>query len=435
MNEISIGILAIIVLLLLFTTGIELGFAMAVVGFVGFSYLVSFQAALDLLGRDVFEVFSSYHYTVFPLFMFMGQIGFNAGIAVRLYDAAYKFMGHIPGGVAMATVAGATAFKAICGSSSATSATFASVAVPQMDRYNYDRRLSTGIVASVGTLGCLIPPSVFLIILAIQTEQSVGRLFLAGMIPGLLTAVMFVGIIYGWAKLNPIIAPQAEQFAWRERFATLPNTIWVFITFLLVVGGIMKGFFSPTEAASVGTFLVLILSIVKKDIGFKGYVKSAKDALRTASMLLMLIAGSAVLGHFITATNIPTVAAEWIVNLPVNRYIILILITLVYQIGGSFIDDLAFVVLATPIFYPSILKLGFDPIWFCMIIAVTVMIGVVIPPMAICVFVVKNITKVPLGVIYKGVAPFLVALFILLILLLVFPQLSLWLPSVLMADV
>jgi len=174
MNEVMIGILGIVVLLLLFATGIELSFAMALVGFVGFAHLVSFKAALDLLGRDVFEVISNYAYTVFPLFIFMGQIGFNSGIAVRLYDAAYKFIGHVPGGLAMATVAGATAFKAICGSSTATSATFASVAVPQMDRYKYDRRLSTGIVASVGTLGCLIPPSVFLIILGILTEQSIG---------------------------------------------------------------------------------------------------------------------------------------------------------------------------------------------------------------------------------------------------------------------
>lgn len=431
MNEVIIGIVGIFVLLLLFATGIELAFAMAIVGFVGFAHLVSFKAALDLLGRDVFEVISNYAYTVFPLFIFMGQIGFNAGIAVRLYDAAYKFIGHIPGGLAMATVAGATAFKAICGSSSATSATFASVAVPQMDRYKYDRRLSTGIVASVGTLGCLIPPSVFLIILGILTEQSIGKLFLAGIIPGLLTAVLFVLIIYGWSKINPAIAPQGPRFTWKERAASLPECLWVLVIFILVVGGIMWGFFSPTEAASVGTVCVLALSIAKKDMSLKVYLKSAKDGLRTASMLLMLIAGSAVLGHFITATNIPKAIADWVVSLPINRYVILILITFVYQLGGSFIDDLAFVVLATPIFYPAVMKLGFDPIWFCMVIAVTVMIGVVIPPMAICVFVVKNITKTPFGIIYKGVYPFLIALVVVGILLFLFPQIALWLPSVL----
>jgi len=431
MNEIIIGIAGILVLLFLFATGIELAFAMAIVGFVGFAYLVSFKAALDLLGRDVFEVLSNYAYTVFPLFIFMGQIGFNTGIAVRLYDGAYKFIGHVPGGLAIATVAGATAFKAICGSSTATSATFASVAVPQMDRYKYDRRLSTGIVASVGTLGCLIPPSVFLIILGILTEQSIGRLFLAGIIPGLLTAVFFVLIIYGWAKINPDIAPKGPLFTWKERAASLPESLWVLVIFVLVVGGIMWGFFSPTEAASVGTFAVLLLSVIKRDMTLKVYLKSARDGLRTACMLLMLIAGSAVLGHFIAATNIPKVIADWVVTLPVNRYIILILITIVYQLGGSFIDDLAFVVLATPIFYPAVMKLGFDPIWFCMVIAITVMIGVIIPPMAICVFVVKNITKVSFGVIYKGVYPFLIALIVVGVLLFLFPQIALWLPSVL----
>ena len=205
-----VGIIGIFVLLLLFATGIELGFAMGLVGFVGFAYLNGFQPAINLLSRDVYDVITNYGYTVFPLFVLMGQIGFNAGIAVRLYDAANKFIGHVPGGLAMATVVGATGFKTICGSSAATAATFASVAIPQMDRYGYDKKLSTGIVATVGSLGCIIPPSVVLIILGILTEQSIGQLFLAGVIPGLIIAVFFMGIIYGWAKINPAIAPRSE---------------------------------------------------------------------------------------------------------------------------------------------------------------------------------------------------------------------------------
>ena len=211
MNEITVGIIALAVLLLLFGTGIELGFAMALVGFAGFAYLNGLPSAMNLIGRDIYDVITNYGYTVFPLFILMGQIGFNAGIAVRLYGAANKFVGHIPGGLAMATVLGATAFKAICGSSAATSATFASVAIPEMDRFGYDRRLSTGIVATVGTLGCIIPPSVVLIIFGILTEQSIGQLFLAGMIPGFMIAIFFLGIIYGWAKINPNLAPQVAQ--------------------------------------------------------------------------------------------------------------------------------------------------------------------------------------------------------------------------------
>jgi len=429
MNEVTVGILALALLLLLFATGIELGIAMALVGFVGFAYLNGIHPAMQLVGRDIYDVITNYGYTVFPLFILMGQIGFNAGIAVRLYGAAHKFVGHIPGGLAMATVMGATGFKAICGSSAATSATFASVAIPEMDRYGYDRRLSTGIVATVGTLGCIIPPSVVLIVFGIITEQSIGQLFLAGIIPGLIIALFFIGIIYGWVKIDPKIAPMSERSSWKARFRSLPEVVWILLVFLLVIGGIMQGFFTPTEAGAVGTFAILLLAVGKRSLNFAGYMKSLSEALRTAGMILMLIAGSIILGHFIAVTNIPQKTADWLVALPVNRYIILIFICVVYQIGGSFIDDLAFMILATPIFYPAVLKLGFNPIWFGIVIGVVVMIGVVIPPVAVCVFVVKNITKEPIGRIYKGVAPFLISLVVAWGLLLAFPQLALWLPA------
>ena len=430
MNEITVGIIALALLLLLFATGIELGFAMALVGFVGFAYLNGFHPAMQLVARDIYDVITNYGYTVFPLFILMGQIGFNAGIAVRLYDAAYKFVGHIPGGLAMATVIGATGFKTICGSAAATAATFASVAVPEMDRYGYDRRLSTGIVATVGTLGCIIPPSVVLIVFGILTEQSIGQLFLAGIIPGLIIAIFFLGIIYVWAKINPKIAPMSERSTWKARIRSLPEVVWIILVFLLVIGGIMQGFFTPTEAGAVGTFAVLVLAIAKRSINFTGYVKSVSEALRTAGMILMLITGSVILGHFIAVTNIPQKTADWLVELPLNRYLIMLMICIVYEIGGSFIDDLAFMILATPIFYPAVQKLGFNPIWFGIVIGVVVMIGVVIPPVAVCVFVVKNITKEPIGRIYKGVAPFLISLIVVWGLLFVFPQLALWLPSV-----
>jgi C4-dicarboxylate transporter, DctM subunit len=431
MSEVIVGIVALAILLLLFSTGIELGFAMALVGFAGFCYLKGFHAGLNLLGRDVFEVFSSYGFTVIPLFVLMGQIAFNAGLAVKLYQAAHRFVGHIPGGLAMATVLGATGFKALCGSSPATAATFASVAIPEMNRYGYDKRLSTGIVSVVGTLGAIIPPSVNLIIFGILTEQSIGKLFLAGLIPGLIIALFFVAIIYGWAKVNPAVAPKSERSDWKARLASLPPVFWVIAIFLVVVGGIMEGFFTPSEAGAVGTFAVLFFVAVKRDLSFKQYASSLSGALHTSCMIIVLIAGSAILGHFIAVTNIPQSAANWIVSLPLNRYLIMVLICLVYEIGGSFIDDLAFMILATPIFYPAVLKLGFDPIWFGIIIMIVIMIGVVIPPVAICVFVVKNITKVPIMTIYKGVAPFLISLVGAGILLFLVPSLATWLPSVL----
>jgi C4-dicarboxylate transporter DctM subunit len=432
MYEVTVGLIALAVVLVLFLTGIELGFAMALVGFVGFAILISTKAALNLLAKDFFDVFASYGFTVIPLFVLMGQIAFNAGIARRLFNTAYRFIGHVPGGMAMATVAGATAFKAICGSSPATAATFASVAVPEMDRYGYDKKLSTGIVATVGTLGILIPPSVTLIVFGIITELSIGKLFLAGIIPGLMIAFFFICIIYGWCKINPKLGPKGEKSTWKERIASLPEFLLVVVIFLLMIWGLMKGLFTPTEAGSVGTGLVLLMSILRRDINFKGFLKSVAESLRTACMVLMLIAGSTILGHFLAVTKLPMIAADWVVGLPLNKYIIMIIISFIYQTGGSFIDDLAFMILATPIFYPVIIKLGFDPIWFGMIIAITVMIGVVIPPVAINVFVVKNITKVPFNVIYKGVYPFLIALVVGAALLFLFPQLALWLPNLLM---
>jgi len=429
---VTIGIVGLAAILLLFLTGIELGFAMAIIGFLGFGYIVSFSAASNLLAKDIFDVFSSYGFTVIPLFVLMGQVALNAGIARRLFNASYKFVGHIPGGLAMATVAGATAFKAICGSSPATAATFAVVAVPEMDRYGYSKKLSTGIVAVVGTLGILIPPSVTLIVFGIITEQSIGRLFLAGLVPGLMIAFFFICIIYVWCRIDPVLGPKGEKSTWKERLIALPELVWVVAIFLFMVGGLMQGLFTPTEAGSVGTFFVLILSFVKRDIKLKGYITSVAESLRTACMVLMLIAGSAVLGHFLAVTRIPMIAADWVAALTLNRYIIVIIISIIYLIGGSFIDDLAFMILATPIFYPAIIKLGFDPIWFGMIIAITVMVGVVVPPVAINVFVVNKITKVPFGVIYGGVYPFLISLVLCAALLFIFPQLALWLPNLLM---
>jgi C4-dicarboxylate transporter DctM subunit len=430
MNEVMVGITGMVVLLLLFLTGIELGFAMAIVGFIGFAYIKGLVPAFGVASSDFFDVFSSYSLTVIPLFVFMGQIAFNAGIAKKLYDAAHRFIGHIPGGLGIATIVGATIFKAICGSSSATSATFASVAVPEMDRYKYSKALSTGTVATVGTLGVLIPPSVILIIFGLITEQSIGRLFLAGIIPGLILAVLFIGVVLGWARIDPSVGPASPRSTWAERGRALPEVIWPIIIFLVVIGGLMKGFFTPTEAGSVGTFAVIILVLLKRKLSFKDYVKSVSESLLTACMVLMLIAGSTVMGHFLAVTKIPMYASEWIVGLPFHPSIIMVLIMLLYLLGGSFIDDLAFMVLATPIIFPAAMKLGYDPIWFGMMVAICMMIGAIIPPVAINVFIVKNITKVPFNTIYKGVYPYLIALVIVTILLFVFPQIALWLPSV-----
>jgi len=429
MSEVTIGILGLAVVMVLFLTGIELGFAMAIVGFLGFSFIVSFKAGLNLLAKDIFDVFSSYGFTVIPLFILMGQIAFNAGIAKRLYDTSYRFIGHIPGGLAMATVAGAAAFGTVTGSATATAATFGSVAYPEMERYHYSKKLSTGVIAAAGTLGSLIPPSVTLIVYGMITETSIGKLFLAATIPGLIVTLMFIVVIYGWCKMNPSIGPKGEKSTWRERWLSLKEVIWVLLIFVIVTGGMAKGFFTPTEAGSAGTFAVLLLSVLKRDIGLQGFIKSVAESLRTACMVLMLIAGSTIMGHFLVVTKIPIMAADWVGQLPYPPFVVMIFILLIYLLGGSFIDDLAFLILATPIFFPVVLKLGYDGIWFGVILHLFAMIGIIIPPVAINVFVVRNLTKVPFGVIYGGVYPFLIGMVFCAALLFIFPQLMLFLPS------
>jgi len=337
-------------------------------------------------------------------------------------------VGHVPGGLAMATVVGATIFKAISGSSLATAATFSSVSVPEMDKYGYNRKLSTGVVASVGTLGFLLPPSGTLIILAMITDQSIGKLFLAGIIPGLLIAALFLVTIAVWCRLNPSLAPRGQATGWKERARSVPQIFWPLLIFAVTVGGLLAGFFTPTEAGSVGSIAVLSLTLLKRDLDFKGFAKSVRESLRMGCMVLMLIGGSAVLGHFVVISQIPGVVAAWTLSLPLPSHVILVVILLVYLVGGSFVDDIAFMILATPIFFPVAMKLGYDPVWFSIVLGVTMMIGVITPPVAVAAFVVKNITRESIVTVYKGVLPFLITLVLCLILLFAFPEMATYLP-------
>jgi tripartite ATP-independent transporter DctM subunit len=428
MNEALVGCIGLVLLLALFLSGIELAFAMTFIGFAGFALLRSLPAAIDLVAKDFYDTFASYAFVVIPLFVLMGQIAFNSGIAGKMYSTSRKFVGHVPGGLALATVFGATIFKAISGSSLATAATFASVAVPEMDKYGYSRKLSTGVVASVGTLGILLPPSGTLIIFAMITNQSIGKLFLAGIVPGLLIAALFLVTILLWCRANPGLAPRANASGWRDRIRSVPQIFWPFLIFIVTVGGLLAGLFTPTEAGSVGAAAVLLLTLLKRDLDFKGYLKSVRESLHMGCMVLMLIGGSAVLGHFIVISNIPDAIAGWTIGLPLPPNMIIVIILLIYLAGGSFIDDIAFMILATPIFFPVAVQLGFDPIWFAIVVGVTLMIGVITPPVAVGAFIVKNITKEPISTVYKGVLPFLVMLVFGLVLLFIFPDLATYLP-------
>ena len=432
MSDTAFGIISLLVLVFFFLTGTEIAFAIGIIGFVGYAYLVSFSGAMNTLAKDFYDTFASYGLTVIPLFVLMGQVAFHSGTARRMYDAAYRCVGHIPGGLAMTTVVGATLFKAMCGSTFATVVAFSSIAVPEMVRYGYSKKLATGLVATVGTLGFLMPPSVLLIIIGLVTEQSIGRLFLAGIVPAVMLAFFFLGITYGWVKVYPEAAPRGERFTWKERAKAVPEFVWVVVIFFSVIGGLMMGLFTPTEAGSIGTAVVLILAFAREKFKVKDVIKPIDEALRTACMVLVLVACSNVFGHFLTITDIPALAAQWTADLTINRNIVLIFVLFIYLVGGSFIDDLAFMILATPVVYPIVLKLGFDPIWFGIMVGVTMMIGIVIPPVAIGVFLVKQITGEPFKVIYDGVYPYLIGLIVCLILLFVFPGIATYLPDLLM---
>lgn len=432
MSDVAVGIYSIIILLTLFLTGLEMAYCMVVVGFVGFTFLMSFTAASNLVVKDFFDTFTTYSYTVIPLFIVMGEFAQNSNIAKRLYNGAHKWIGHIPGGLAMATVVGATAFKAMCGSTLATVGTFSGLAIPEMDRYGYKKELSAGTVASVSTIGMILPPSTVLIIYGLQVEQSIGRLFLAGIIPALMISVLFMAVIAGWVMWKPEIAPRAEKGTWKERLEAIPEALILLVVFSIVIGGMMVGFFSPTEAGTIGTVAVFLLALIRREINSKMLVGSFRGALRTSIMTLMLIAGSNIFGHFLAITEIPMITANWAAALPISKTLVMVVIILIYLIGGSIMDDLAFMVLATPIFFPAVIQLGYDPIWFGILICITLMIGGIIPPIAIYVFILGNITGLPFKTIYKGVVPFLSALVLALAIMFIFPDFATWLPNRLM---
>jgi C4-dicarboxylate transporter DctM subunit len=427
MSDLQIGLLAVLVLMALFLANMELYLCMLLVGFFGYAGLTSFKAALNLLSSDFYATFVSYSFSVIPLFIFMGQLVFNAGIATQLYKATSRLVGHIPGGIGVATIIGATLFKTVCGSGGATTATFASVAIPEMDTFHYSRKISTGLVASVGTLGNLIPPSLVLVIFGVVGEQSIGKLFMGGLIPGLILAFLLIVVAYAWCKADPSVGPRGERFTWRQRGEALLPTIWPGLIFVVMMGGMIRGVFTPTQAGAVGAASVMIWVIAGGKINWHGIIYSAKESLSIATMILVLVYGSTVLGHFITLLNIPDAIARLITSFNVSRVVVMILIGFVFLLGGSIIDDMAFAILAIPVFLPTAVKLGYDPIWFLIFLALTIGIGVLIPPVAVGVFIVHNLTKEPMGLIYKGVIPFLAALLLCTIVIFIFPQLITWL--------
>ena len=430
MTPVQIGIIGCIILFALLITSMPVAFAMIAAGVIGFAMIVSPHAAFSMVIAELFETFSSYSLTVIPLFVMMGQIALHAGISKRLFRTTYVWAGHMRGGLAMATVWACAGFGAICGSGPATAATMASVALPEMKRYGYADKLSSGTVAAGGSLGMLIPPSVVFIVYALMTEQSIGSLFLAGIVPGLLIAGLFCLSIWIRCSRDSSLGPASEKHSWKERFASLNGVIETVVLFVLVMGGMFAGFFTPIEAAAIGAAGSFIIALVQKEMTFSKLKQILLETVRTSCMVFFIVAGATVFGRFLAISRIPFELAGFFVSLPIPGWTTMLLIILFFLVAGCFIDALALVLLTIPIFYSVILELGFDPIWFGVIAVVITQMGVITPPVGVNVYVVSGMERdIPLTEIFKGAMPYLLMLIIAALILIIFPQICLFLPE------
>lgn len=431
MEPATIGIIGICIMLAsIFALRIPVGFAMGITGYLGFMVVLGPQAASGMLGTELWNVFSSYGLTVIPLFILMGQICFYSGVNERLYKTAYAWMGHIRGGIAMATVLACGGFAAICGSNSATAATMSTVALPQMKRFGYSPELSTGSVAAGATLGVVIPPSVVLIIIGLQTSQSIAKLFVGSVLPGLMLTGLFMATVVWLCRRNPDWGPAGEKASWGERFRLLPGSAEMVVLFCLVMGGLFMGLFTPTEAGAAGAMLALILSTVTRTLSFANFLKSIMDTLRVSSMIMVIVAGAVIFGRFLAVTRLPFTTASFVAGLEIPSVVIILLICLIYVIGGMVMDALAMLLVTIPIFFPVVTAMGYDPLWFGVLITVVTTLGAITPPVGVNTFIVASMAPdIPMGHVFKGVTCFLPAFILCVALMMLFPGLVTWLPG------
>ena len=425
------GILGIGLLFILMAAGMPIAFAMGLVGIAGYCYVVGIDAAYSQLESIPYGVGSDYILSVLPLFLLMGQFAFYSGMSQDVYDTSYKWLGHYPGGLAMATVGGCATFAAVCGSSVATSATMGTVALPAMRKYKYDDKLALGSIAAGGTVGILIPPSIVFILYGILTEQSIGKLFLAGFLPGVLAVVLYLLAIIVQVRLRPKLGPPGPNVSFKEKIVSLRQTWGTLTLFALVMGGIYLGFFTPTEAGAIGAFGAFLMAFFKKRLTWRILYDCLISTGRMTAMLIIIFVGAMMFNYFLAVTNLPMDMAQLIVDQDMNRNLILTAILLVYLILGCIMDPGSMIILTIPIVYPLIQSLGFDPIWFGVIIVMVAEIGTITPPVGLNVFVVKSVaSEVPIVEIFKGIFPFWVADMVRLLILVMIPQISLFLPAV-----
>jgi tripartite ATP-independent transporter DctM subunit len=429
-NRYLAGAMCTSVLLVFFFSGMPIGIAMGMAGALGAVYLIGPGSAISLAGTVPYSEGGSYTLSTVPLFVLMGMFAFHAGLSNDLFYTAYKWFGRLPGGLAMAVTAACAGFGAVCGSSAATAATMGTVALPEMRKYGYSDKLATGTVVSAGTIGSMIPPSLHFIVYGMLTEQSIGRLFVAGIIPGILEAVLYAIAIYIVCRISPQMGPRGPATSFKEKLVSLAGTWQTLVLFLVVIGGIYMGVFTPTEAAGIGAIGAFIFALIKRRFTRQNFHSSLLETGTIAAMMIFILIGTMFFNYFLALSRLPIDLATWVSTLGLNRYVIMGCIIVVYLVLGCFMSSMAIMVLTVPVFFPLILALDFDPIWFGVMTGVLIEVGQITPPYGLNLFIVKGIVKdVPISTIYEGVTPFILADFIRIALILSFPKIALFLPG------
>jgi tripartite ATP-independent transporter DctM subunit len=430
MSPAAAGVVGLAALFVLLALRMPVGIAMAMVGFFGVASLNSFPAALAQLGAEPFQIASHYELIVIPLFVLMGNLAGISGMSRDLYAAAYAWVGHWRGGLASATIAACSGFAALSGSSVASAITMGQVALPEMRRYHYDPRLATGCIAAGGTLGILIPPSTGFVIYALLTEESIGRLFLAGIAPGLLLTGLFMATIWLLTRINPALGPSGPRVGFGQRFRTLGRAMPMVAIVLATIGGIYVGAFSPTEAAGVGAILAFLLALGRRRLSVANLTDAVLRTVRTTALVFMIIVGAHLFSPFLALTHIPDDLAGMLTEYRISRLGVLVLILLAYIVLGTFLEGFAMLVLTLPIVHPLIKTMGYDPVWFGVVMVIVLEMGLISPPVGVNVFVVKGIADdVPMRSIFAGILPFWLAMGVCLAILVAFPQIALYLPD------
>ena len=435
MEPSTVGLIGVGIMILLLALEVPLAFAMGFVGFAGFVYFMSVGKAVSMAIITAYTNTTSYTLVTIPLFVLMGEVAFFAGVGKDLYAALYAWLWRLKGGLAMATVAACAAFGAICGSSPVTAATIGSIALPEMFRYKYNPRFATGCIAASGTLGILIPPSIPMIIYGIMTEQSIGKLFIAGILPGIMTAAIFMAMIYIRVKINPSLAPQGYSMPWKERMHLTGKAWPVVSVFLLVIGGIYSGFFTPTEAAAIGAIGVIVTAVAQRRLTWEIFIKSLKETTCLSAMIMAIIIGGMFYTAFTVVAGLPDLAQNVLGQMGENRYVILCFILFVYLVLGCLMDIIGMMVFTLPMFFPVIVKLGFDPIWFGVMVTIMCELGLLTPPVGVNCMVIKSVAgeKVTTGDVFVGVGWYFLMELIVIAILIIFPGVALILPNLMFA--